>query len=209
MHAQSDCTGLGPVSSHFLQEDSLSVAVGRDAGAEQRWRLPICIATSKPPPVLAQALERFLRRFTSFRVRIRGGAGDLPNPLEAWVVRPHGLAAFARLFLLGALAASHVPPGWRITSRRRRSSPRGTVRATWMVPSTGVGHALDHKQPMACHVHLDAAWHAQPARTFRRVVDMRQRILKLRVIRTDHATSTEKRWMSSCRSGSFIVNSSD
>jgi hypothetical protein len=47
------------------------------------------------------------------------GAGELPHPLEAWSLRLHGLAAFAGLFVLGALAAAHVPQGWRLSQRRR------------------------------------------------------------------------------------------
>jgi hypothetical protein len=47
------------------------------------------------------------------------GAGGLPQPLQAWTMRLHGLAAFAALFLLGALAAGHVPQGWRLTGRQR------------------------------------------------------------------------------------------
>ncbi len=49
------------------------------------------------------------------------GAGDMPNPLEAWSLRLHGLAAFAGLFVLGVLAAAHVPQGWRLSHRRRWS----------------------------------------------------------------------------------------
>ena len=32
-------------------------------------------------------------------------------------MRLHGLAAFGALFVLGALAAAHVPQGWRVASR--------------------------------------------------------------------------------------------
>ena len=57
---------------------------------------------------------------------IGGGAGELPHPLEAWTMRLHGLAAFGGLFMLGALAASHVPQGWRMSGRHRWASQRGT-----------------------------------------------------------------------------------
>ncbi|MDP9043252.1 MAG: hypothetical protein M3O01_00445 [Pseudomonadota bacterium] len=46
------------------------------------------------------------------------GAGQLPHLLEAWCLRLHGLAAFVALFVLGLLAASHVPQGWRRSGRR-------------------------------------------------------------------------------------------
>jgi hypothetical protein len=54
------------------------------------------------------------------------GAGELPAPAEAWLMRLHGLAAFAALFLLGALAAHHIPHGWRLSARHRHARQRGT-----------------------------------------------------------------------------------
>lgn len=56
-----------------------------------------------------------------------GRADDtLPSPLEAWSMRVHGLAAFAALFAFGALAASHVPHGWRLSHRWRWLHQRGS-----------------------------------------------------------------------------------
>jgi hypothetical protein len=52
------------------------------------------------------------------------GAGGLPHPLQIWMMRLHGLAAFAALFVLGALAAGHVPQGWRLTGRHRWADQR-------------------------------------------------------------------------------------
>ena len=57
---------------------------------------------------------------------IGAGAGELPHPLEAWCLRLHGLAAFASLFVLGALAAAHVPQGWRLSHRQRWAAQRST-----------------------------------------------------------------------------------
>jgi len=54
------------------------------------------------------------------------GAGELPNPLEAWSLRLHGLAAFAGLFVLGVLAAAHIPQGWRLSHRRRWAGQRSS-----------------------------------------------------------------------------------
>ena len=48
------------------------------------------------------------------------GAGELPHPLEPWLIRLHGAAAFAALFMAGVLAGGHVPNGWRLTSPRMR-----------------------------------------------------------------------------------------
>jgi hypothetical protein len=54
------------------------------------------------------------------------GAAGLPHPLESWLMRLHGLAAFAALFMLGVLAGSHIPQGWRHGNRQRRLRQRGT-----------------------------------------------------------------------------------
>ncbi len=53
-------------------------------------------------------------------------AGDMPHPLEAWSLRLHGLAAFAGLFMLGVLAAAHIPQGWRLSHRRRWAGQRSS-----------------------------------------------------------------------------------
>ena len=57
---------------------------------------------------------------------VGAGTGELPHPIEIWAIRAHGVAAFGALFMLGLLAASHVPQGWRITSRHRRTVQRDT-----------------------------------------------------------------------------------
>ena len=55
---------------------------------------------------------------------IGAGASELPHPLEPWLMRLHGLAAFASLVVLGALSAAHVPQGWRVSHRRHWASQR-------------------------------------------------------------------------------------
>lgn len=57
---------------------------------------------------------------------VGAGAGDLPHPAEAWLLRVHGLGAFAGLFVLGVLAAGHVPQGWRYTGRHRWDGQRSS-----------------------------------------------------------------------------------
>jgi hypothetical protein len=52
------------------------------------------------------------------------GRGELPHPWEAWTMRLHALGSLAAVFLLGALAASHVPQGWRSTWRRHLPAQR-------------------------------------------------------------------------------------
>ena len=54
------------------------------------------------------------------------GSGELPHPLEAWMIRLHGLAAFGALFMLGVIAGSHLPHGWRMSARHRWAHQRGS-----------------------------------------------------------------------------------
>ena len=59
-----------------------------------------------------------------YSVGAGSGSGELPHPLEAWTMRLHGLAAYGGLFVLGVVAAGHVPQGWRLTARHRWSHQR-------------------------------------------------------------------------------------
>ena len=54
------------------------------------------------------------------------GSGALPHASESWLMRVHGFAGFGALFLFGALAAGHVPLGWRRAGRHRWAGQRGT-----------------------------------------------------------------------------------
>ena len=47
-----------------------------------------------------------------------GEFGDLPHPLQGWVLRLHGLAAFASLWLLGLLWGIHIARAWPTNKRR-------------------------------------------------------------------------------------------
>ena len=64
------------------------------------------------------------------------GADALPSLLEPWTMRVHGLAAFAVLFALGALAAAHVPQGWRLSHRMRWARQRGSGVALCVLAAT-------------------------------------------------------------------------
>ena len=82
---------------------------------------------------------------------VGAGAGELPHPLEAWCLRLHGLGAFAGVFMLGVLAAAHVPQGWRLSQRRgwigqRRSGLALCALAGALVLS---GYALFYFSPEA------------------------------------------------------------
>ena len=84
-----------------------------------RWQRLALYATSAL--LLATGLA-----WLALHYSIGAGAGELPHPLEVWSLRLHGLAAFAGLFMLGALAASHVPHGWRLSHRRRWAGQRSS-----------------------------------------------------------------------------------
>jgi hypothetical protein len=56
-----------------------------------------------------------------------GRASDsLPLPLEAWLMRLHGVAGFVALFCFGVLAAAHVPQGLRLSRRMRWAGQRSS-----------------------------------------------------------------------------------
>lgn len=57
---------------------------------------------------------------------VGAGAGELPHPAEAWLMRLHGLAGFFALFVLGVLAALHIPRGWRVARHRRYRRQRSS-----------------------------------------------------------------------------------
>ena len=80
---------------------------------------------------------------------IGAGAGELPHGLEVWSLRAHGLAAFVGVFVLGVLAAAHIPQGWRLSQRRHWVAQRSSglwlcVSATLLVLS---GYALFYFAP--------------------------------------------------------------
>ena len=82
---------------------------------------------------------------------VGAGAGELPHPLEAWAMRLHGLSAFAGLFVLGALAAAHVPQGWRWSHRPRWAGQRtsGLLLCGLAAALVATGYALYYFAPEA------------------------------------------------------------
>jgi len=50
---------------------------------------------------------------------VGGPMEGLPHPAEGWTMRLHGAGVFLGLFMLGALAAHHIPKGRRMTDGRR------------------------------------------------------------------------------------------
>jgi len=100
------------------------------------------------------------------------GTGELPHPLELWMIRLHGAAAMAGLFFFGVMAATHVPSGWRM--RRQRGS--GTSMLAGMAGTVLTGYALyyfapEPVRPALGNVHaaigaglaLILFWHRRPA----------------------------------------------
>ena len=64
------------------------------------------------------------------------GAGELPHPLEPWLIRLHGAAAFAALFVAGVLSAGHIPNGWRLTAPKMRRADLAGQRRTGLAMTT-------------------------------------------------------------------------
>ncbi len=46
------------------------------------------------------------------------GAGELPHPIEPWIVRWHSLSALVGVFGVGVVASGHVSRGWHLHERR-------------------------------------------------------------------------------------------
>jgi MFS family permease len=82
----------------------------------QRLLLHTCVALLAATGALWLALQ----------YSVGPGVGGLPHPAQAWALRLHGLMAFAALFVGGALAAAHVPHGWRLSRRPRWAAQRGS-----------------------------------------------------------------------------------
>jgi hypothetical protein len=80
---------------------------------------------------------------------IGAGAGALPHPAESWLMRVHGLAAFAGLFALGTLATQHVPRGLRLGAVHRHAHQRrtGLVLLTLGGLLVATGYALYYFAP--------------------------------------------------------------
>ncbi|HET6439686.1 MAG TPA: hypothetical protein VFG59_16590 [Anaeromyxobacter sp.] len=66
------------------------------------------------------------------------GAGEVPPPLEPWLMRWHGLAMLIGLYALGAISATHVPRGWAL----RRQRPSGAILLAGWAVLAGSGWAL-------------------------------------------------------------------
>ena len=71
-------------------------------------------------------------------VEVQGEFGAQPHPAEPWLLKAHGVAAYAFLIAAGALLPVHVRLGW-LGRRNRRS---GSVLAAVMLALAATGLAL-------------------------------------------------------------------
>jgi hypothetical protein len=71
------------------------------------------------------------------------GAGELPHPLELWLMRGHGAAVLAAAFAVGTVASGHAQRGW-LLGRKRASGV-----ALWSLAAflAGSGYALSYLVP--------------------------------------------------------------
>jgi hypothetical protein len=87
---------------------------------------------------------------------VGAGAGVLPHPVESWTIRLHALAAWVAAFVLGGIAANHVPRGWHNTLRRRAPTQRrlGIALCVAALALLLSGYSLMYLVPEPSH----AAW---------------------------------------------------
>ncbi|HTN51990.1 MAG TPA: hypothetical protein VML50_06270 [Anaeromyxobacter sp.] len=104
------------------------------------------------------------------------GAGELPHPLEPWLMRGHGAAVLAAVFAAGTVASGHAQRGW-LLGRKRASGVALWSLAAFLAAS---GFALSYLvpegwRPAAGWAHAAAglgaflvgALHARPSRSGR------------------------------------------
>ncbi|MBV8504145.1 MAG: DUF4405 domain-containing protein [Paucibacter sp.] len=80
----------------------------------QRWQLIALYATAT---LLVLSGAAWISAHFFMRSVGEGGM-ELPNPLEAWMLRLHGIVAYAGLFVFGSMSATHIVTGWRLRRNR-------------------------------------------------------------------------------------------
>ncbi len=73
------------------------------------------------------------------------GAGELPSPLEPWLMRWHGLAVLAGLFALGLVSAGHVPRGWRAGRQRTSGLVLCVLSALLVLSGYGLSYLVSER----------------------------------------------------------------
>ncbi len=71
------------------------------------------------------------------------GAGELPHPLELWMIRLHGLFAMSGLFFFGVVGAEHAARGLRMA----RQQLTGVLLLTSLAALALSGYALYYFAP--------------------------------------------------------------
>jgi hypothetical protein len=78
--------------------------------SRERWAYVIGLGTWISG-ALWLAFHHFVRTQTEF--------GELPHPLEPWLIRIHTAFAFAAIWMCGVVWAAHIQPSWRQQALRR------------------------------------------------------------------------------------------
>ena len=87
--------------------------------------------------VLTLALTGIAWLLAHYFGRSQGQLGsELPHPAEPWLLRLHGIAAYASLLVLGSMGTVHVALAWRL--RRNRSSGTSLLAATALLALTAL-----------------------------------------------------------------------
>lgn len=88
-----------------------------------------------------------------FALRRHGEFGDLPSPLEGWMLKVHGLGILAALFLYGSLLKTHMLKAWQM----RRNHRSGLVTVSLLFILLVTGYLLYYFSSDALHPILSVA----------------------------------------------------
>jgi cation transport ATPase len=88
-----------------------------------RWQRRLTYAAGAA--LLASGLTWLAVHFLHWPAWSQAEIEGLPSPWEPWLMRVHGAAVMAALFVVGAMSSTHVVRGWRL--RRRRKSGAGLL----------------------------------------------------------------------------------
>jgi hypothetical protein len=94
-----------------------------------RWLLAVLLILASSG-VCWMVLHYFFAAHTEF--------GAAPNPAEPTLLRLHGIAAVAGLFLLGSVASGHIAAGWY----QARNRPSGIMLGIAAIALIASGYAL-------------------------------------------------------------------
>lgn len=82
------------------------------------------------------------------------GVGELPHPVEPWLLRWHGLSAVAGVFALGLVAAGHMSRGWALRQRRSSGLALGLLAGAGVASGYAIAYLVpDSLRPVAGWAH--------------------------------------------------------